>query len=700
MPKIKKKNLLIILSIIAFLVVSALVYYIGKTLNNKPIIVQNKIIKAEDIYNYTLDFESTKYLGPSSKLSKNNSLSGESSGIADTYQSFSPAAIIPIPTNDSTKLSDVNIKFWVSPSSTVINATLIFSIIDQNQNQIHWEGYNIGGDNYHKDNWYSFQNNFSFPKQLTSTSNSLKVYLWNLDKDGNTIYIDDLSISFDENYIPEKARSKFIDFEKHDNNAISSKYSKSGFYSTYAKGKDAFSTSIIIPMSEIKYNNLESIAYSFHYLCEKPQIDAAFVVFVCDSLGNDVYWNSTHLSFENHPTKVWEIGNGNVFIPKEALISSNNIKIYLWNRNDNTIYMDDVYIVIKEKDNSKEIQTQQAFDFLSEKKFEKKINHPPYDFKYANLIQTDNKNIAELNKTFTRATKVIVGRFNKNKKKDMILAFYNGNQTLISFNEIGIISENVKFKPELPLNFNAFTDQETVFISDLNKNIVLHYEYNLNSKTFELITQVNIDNTRAIAGICTNNDKTISIFSNNGNVSTYQQNQNEYKLLSTKNLLKIELGNLKFFKGNFLDNNQQVLLFFIQNKQDKYQLFEYQNSTQSWILSPLHSNKSSQSFDKLEFLNDYYVFNYDNKSPIKLLEFSKTKKFELKLLSFNKMSYEILYNIDFKGYPNKQNPKYYEISKIITGDFIGDKKTEIIVFQDNLEKIEWLTQKVEIYSFE
>ncbi|MDD4150360.1 MAG: hypothetical protein PHE33_10045 [Bacteroidales bacterium] len=700
MLNIKNKKLLIILSIIAFLVLSALVYYIGKILNEKPIIVQNRIIQNEDIYYYMIDFETAKHLAPNSNLSKSNSLSGENSGILETYQSYSPAAIIPIPTNDSAKLSDVNIKFWISPNSSVIKAILVFSIIDQNQNQIHWEGFNIDGDNYVKNNWHSFQNTFSFPKNLTSTSNSIKVYLWNIDKDGNTIYIDDLSISFDENYVPESPRSKFIDFENSESKKVSSKYSKSGFYSTVAEGIDAFSESVTIPMSDIKYDNLGSIAYSFHYLCEKPQIDAAFVISICDSLGNDVYWNSTHLSFENHPVQIWEIGNGNAFIPKEALKASNNIKIYLWNRNENTIFIDDVYIVIKENDTSTESQDQVAYNFLVAKTFEKKVNHPPYDFRYANLTKINNKNISELNKVFTKSKKVITGKFDRNNKKDMILALYSDSQYLLSFNKNEIISNKIEFKPQLPQNYNAFTDKGIVFISDLDKNTISHYEYKQKSKTFELTAEASVTDVSAIAGISINKDKTISIFKNTGNVSNYLQNDNNYKLLSNKSLIQSEFGNLKYFKGNFLDANQQVLLIFIQNKQDKYMLFEYQNSTQSWILSPSHSNKSSQSFDKLEFLNDYYIFNFDNQSQVKLLEFSNTQKFELKLLNFNKMSYEILYNIDFKGYQRKQNPKYYEISKILTGDFIGDQRTEIIIFQDNLDKIDWLNQKVEIYSFE
>lgn len=63
------------------------------------------------------------------------------------------------------------------------------------------------------------------------------------------------------------------------------------------------------------------------------------------------------------------------------------------------------------------------------------------------------------------------------------------------------------------------------------------------------------------------------------------------------------------------------------------------------------------------------------------------------------MTYNIVCNIEFKGFKKKQNPKYYEISRIISGNFVGDAKSEIIIFQDNVSKVDWLTQKTEMYSF-
>jgi hypothetical protein len=93
------------------------------------------------------------------------------------------------------------------------------------------------------------------------------------------------------------------------------------------------------------------------------------------------------------------------------------------------------------------------------------------------------------------------------------------------------------------------------------------------------------------------------------------------------------------------------------------------------------------------------VIKDDNSAQNKLLQFNRNLRFDLKVISFDFMTYNILYNINFRGFTAKQNPKYYEYTKIICGDFCGDSKSEIIIFQDNINRVDWLTQKTEIYSF-
>ena len=699
----KKKNLsrnklfLIILSVFALSAIT--VYLTGRYLDNRTVvsIVEPELEKSK--FEYFIDFETNKYISNASGISGKKFLSGAKSGSVQGKKNYSPSIQIPIPTSDSTMITDLNIKFWLNPDSKIINTSLVFSILDQNMNQIHWDSYAINMENAISDNWQNFQHSFDFPSNLINTTNTIKIYLWNFDDSQNAVYIDDVSISLNENFIPESPRSKFFDFEKMENAKISSKHSLSGFYSTFADGKDAFSASIKIPMSDIKYENLTSIAYSFHYLCEQPLVDAAFVISISDTLGNDVYWNSTHLSFADHETGVWDIGNGNAIIPPEAIKPSNTIKIYLWNRNDNVVYIDDVYVVIKE-DNNSNTDKPVAYNFLSNKKFEKKSNHPPYEYKYLSLKKVSENNISELNKVFTKSRKYVVGKLDKNRNYDVIVAFYQDRTSMVGFVNNEIFEQTVDFSQEIPKNFNTFVDDNILIISDLDANTIYAYSYSPDENLFALLGSINIPNAETIAGISSNPDKSLSIFYNTGSVSTYIPQSEGFILKNNNKLVNAEFGNLKCIKGKLINNSEQILLVYLQNKSDKYNLFEYNKSNHSWVLSSSHVNKSSQSFDKLAFLNDYYIFTNVIDSTIGLLQFNKTERFDLKFVTFNKLSYEIMFNIDFVGFPRKQNPKYYEQCKIITGNFIGDDNMEVIIFQDNYQKVDWLTQKVEIYSFE
>ena len=695
----KKKGLTILL--ISCLIIIVTVFFVGKHFNNQPIKTQNKLQLEQNVFQYQIDFESNQYMLNTNNITSDMSLSGTNSGLLKNYKSYSPSVLIPIPTNDSSEISNLNIKFWINPTSSLIDATLVFSILDQNNKQIHWEGYKFNELDIQANNWHSFHHKFTFPKNLISTRNTIKVYLWNQDKLGNAIYIDDMYISLKENIVQESPRSKLIDFEDMTGKKISSKHSKSGFYSTFAKGADDFSTAILIPMSDIKYDNINSIAYSFNILAESPIVDAAFVVSIIDSTNTNVLWHSTHVDESNFVTNTWQIANGNVISPKEAISPHNTIKIYLWNRNDTEIYIDDVYLVIKENTNNSDDEIP-ACNLTKTQKFEKITNHPPYDFLFYNCVELKEKNLSELNKAFTKSKYSLSSNFIDGSTKDQLLCIYKNHQSIISFNENEIITQNIKFLPAINENDLIFADNGIVFDYQISASILSIYSYNSSKKEFAKTGEITDIKSELISGISSNLDNSISIVFNTGTITTYiySEADNSYSISNSKTIISPNRGNLKYLKANIFGQSEQIILIYFQNNQNKYVVLDYISSTHTWSLSELHANKSIQSFDKLEFLNDFFICNYDNTSESEILQFSITERFDLRLLKFNKMSYNILYNIGFAGFQHKQNPKYYEIVKIIAGDFHGDNRTEIIVFKDNMHKIDWLTQKVEMYSFE
>ncbi|MCX6294920.1 MAG: hypothetical protein NTX97_02450 [Bacteroidetes bacterium] len=70
-------------------------------------------------------------------------------------------------------------------------------------------------------------------------------------------------------------------------------------------------------------------------------------------------------------------------------------------------------------------------------------------------------------------------------------------------------------------------------------------------------------------------------------------------------------------------------------------------------------------------------------NTLTFLKFNTDWRFDMKLLEQNDKDYTILGNVDFKGYPDDHNPKYYEFVKIIPGKFLSTTKTSLIVVMSN-----------------
>jgi len=691
----RSKKWFILLFIVAFIVLTTSVYFIGKKLDKPPTKLEPVTLIQNENFQYLIDFETFNHINANSILAKDKAFSGKTSGYTGKNNPYGPAIIIPIPSNDSSEISEVKVKCWLNSNTNLINSTLVFSIIDQNNNQVHWKGYNIFGDNFQADNWYSFNNSFVMPKEFVNSAYSIKVYLWNRDESGNTVHIDDVFISFKDIENEEGPRTKLIDFEDVNRKKLSSKYAKSGFYSTYAKGKDDFSESIIIPLSEFDISNIHSISFSFNYLSETSDLDAVLVLSICDSLNKDLLWHGVDLSKATFKEKTWETANSSVIIPPEIVKKGNVLKIYLWNRNTNQVYLDDVYLVIKESNMSND-SVLPAFNMMEEKKFQPRSNHPPYDIKYIFCRSFKEKSANILNKLFTSNSRILVDKFDASLSKDQIFYSNLNDYGMVIFenNDIKITKQNFDHNPGKNATF--FADEGYLFSTFVEAEQINMYKYDKTTELFKLQREIDFKNTGKISSILLNPDNSVSIFESNGLISTISDKN---IIVSTVKFINPQNSNSKAIKAKFFDKNKEVLIIYLENKLNKYIFLCYDINSKNWKKSPNHNNASIQSVDELDFVSEYYIFNDDNSKQNKLLQFNRSSRFELKVIGFDLITYRILNNLEFRNYPIKQNPKYYEYSKIVCGDFCGDNRSEIIIFQDNINRVEWLTQKTEIYSF-
>ncbi|MCC6838466.1 MAG: hypothetical protein IT234_08020, partial [Bacteroidia bacterium] len=92
---------------------------------------------------------------------------------------------------------------------------------------------------------------------------------------------------------------------------------------------------------------------------------------------------------------------------------------------------------------------------------------------------------------------------------------------------------------------------------------------------------------------------------------------------------------------------------------------------------------------------------------------NKDWRFDLKLISTENNDPTIRYMIDFKGYEADHNPKYYEFTKLVSGNFYSEKNLSLLVFSFNcadskfdgvmcssIENNKQFPNKIELYTFE
>ena len=693
----QKKNKFFIVFILLFLVLAAAVYFLGKYFSANTIIFPDEEVTFEtDNWNYLIDFESAAFLLYTKDITNTRSLSGKYSSGMSTETGFSAPIVVPIPTSDSTELTEVNIRLWLNSVSPNINASIVFSIFDSQENQLHWDSYKIVMDDLDPDIWIAHNFKFEIPGIYVDTRNNIRVYLWSHNYNEYSVYLDDVSISFNDNLKNEKSRTFHFDFEDVISNQISSKYSRQGFYSTFAKGEDSFTASLLIPFSDMETESIMSIRYRFYILSESGDADAVFVCAVSDSDNNELFWQGTHVKSDQLRKGEWEMYNGEAFIPEDIISGENTIKFYLWNRKNNTIYLDDIYVVVKDKGYI-DPDDMAICDLTINPDFVPLTNHPPYRIKYFERHKFGNEQ--QLNKHFlVPANRFVSGSFDAKYKTDQLLVLNKKDKFILYFDEYMIKEFPAYFEPELDDVYSVFSDDNLFFCFDSGKKQLSSYRLHKNNK-FKLNAiseELKLEDLKLVVKPYADY---LSLFFGDGSHVLLKQQDKEYVIVKQQQLTNPNQGNMKAFVGNFIESSDKHLLIIsIEKEQHRYRFYTFNINDLIWELSDNHANTSIQSYDELNFFNEYHVGKFRGKNRDELLMLDLSRRFNMKVTEFNKLGYNILFEGDFLGFDSPQNPKFYERRRIITGNFLDKNKTDLIVFQDNVRKTEGFFQKTELYT--
>ncbi len=328
---------------------------------------------------------------------------------------------------------------------------------------------------------------------------------------------------------------------------------------------------------------------------------------------------------------------------------------------------------------------------------------------------------------FSLNDKIYINFWNKGKEKVIIddleivygeTAERKGYSTTIDANAINekrfVQDKNKPPFPTIYFEKQEIKNNNGTFITSDKKNSLADFSPN----DFYLVGN--------FTGNKNNLDEIVCIKNGKASLFAYSTESGQFQLIWQSTINSDSLWNTtnQFYAGDYnTDNKQNVLI--VNEKNGTYKTLDF--SGKEWISilkgkekeiylkEKLTTKNELKTMNKNIFSNNDILFkgNFYKNSTTEFLKLNTDWRFDLKLIEKQVEDFTILGNIDFKGYPNDYNPKYFEFVKIVAGNFIDSKKTSLLIMMRNcaddtfkgvhcnqFENISSLPNSTQLYSIE
>lgn len=609
--------------------------------NNSPIITHsnNALNRHKIIYKEELPIED--YIDWS--VSKDKFYTGTKSLHIDSQIEFSKGFKKQIGTIDNFQLIDsIEIKFHFLSDTDLKNAKLVYRIDD-----------NKGINKFCKadliktkqvDIWNEMKVGFNINPAFLEENNIIKIYIWNPDKE--VIWIDDFgyklignsqikdtSINFKINY--------FNDFENPKDLILSEKIKEttahSGRFSCDLSDGSEYGISVKNKFEEFSKQIIKKVSASIWIYPTEPNHNLVLTFSIKDKkTGESKFWHGKESIYGNFPLNKWTILNCSENMPVEIINLEDEIEVGIWNKGKTSVFCDDLHIVYGDEPERK-------------------------------------SNLSENNQTFnnsSNADKI-------NYKRSLECEFLSYNTTKL---------EGIKYiTPSDKLVTGKFYEHQKGLESILhvNKEIARLWCYNQNKKIFDIVWETNDKNnfilkpSNYIAAGDFDGDQIGDLLIVNKNDLTwaiYNLEKLQWKLkMNGKNSFPQnwleDFDNLSF--SNNLSSSKKTLLVNV--TQQSLEILRLDNG--NWI-----SSKQELGISGTENYNDDILLDWNENSFLKL----NTKwRFDLKQVDIKISSLTEKHFIDFKKNEKGLNPKYYEKTKLLSGNFLNANNKQLLIVYFN-----------------
>ena len=592
-------------------------------------------------------------------------------------------------------------------------------------------------------------------------------YLFLRKKNNSDVISTENSVIKKDSLISASLLSEFFDLENNHDAFVSTEKHFSGKQSCMLSSIMEYGVSISKKIGDIPAsNNLKSISLLFKCLNGAENPDALYVLSIDDDKGKSVFWAGEPVVCKSN--KDWSETTITFLVPPEFLKPEYKITIYPWNRNKKEFYIDDIHVnyigtaIYKNEASSQSEIANLFFDFETDAGMQgadnvkettahsgKKACDLSGGKEYGPSI---NKKMSEFGSPLLKKISLSVWIYplTDNPNTVLVASVVNSKNETVFWE--GKSSKDLDFQKNKWTKINAscnlpvekITSQDILGVSVWNKGK----------------TDVIIDDLEIVYGDAPErrgSPSTIDATSIYEKRFVSEKNKPPYKTIyfekqEIKNgngIEQFEPGD-KFLVGNFADDknkldeilcigkNRQALFSYDSSLKQFKKLWENTTATNplwkhtndflvnitttraavlfaskicirfngtKWIQEP--AQKLAISVQEYTQGNESIYPGCFTSDKQQLLKLNRSWRFDLKLEENN----VIIGNVDFKGYPDDHNPKYYEFVTLVSGHFLNSKRNSILVIMANcadsnfdgvkcntLENLNYLPNCTQLYS--
>ena len=169
-----------------------------------------------------------------------------------------------------------------------------------------------------------------------------------------------------------------------------------------------------------------------------------------------------------------------------------------------------------------------------------------------------------------------------------------------------------------------------------------------------------------------------------------------------KRSFKFSVNCGKFLPGT---NADVMLTAGIKNNIPDYSIYRFDQSLKQFV--PCFKTTKDNwgrttGLDTIKPDNRFFTGKFLGGPGIEVLRYNREWRYDLKQIRFGDSTFRILANVEFKGYDGDHNPKYYEMLRILPGNFIDSKKTTLMIIGRNKSKsvVRILPDVLQVYSIQ